>query len=336
MDCSLAITTYQAGKVIFLSADDQGRIVQLPRSFDRAMGIAVMGQKMAVATRDAVIVLANAPGLAPGYPRKPNCYDAMYMPRATYYTGQVDLHDLQWGDGKLWAVNTSFSCIAQISEDYSWVPYWQPPFIDALASEDRCHLNGLAVDKGLPRYVTALGTGNAPESWRKQLPGGGVLLDLLRQEPLLENLAMPHSPRLHRGELYLLLSASSQLVRVDREKGTYEIVFQLAGFLRGMALHGEYAFIGVSKLRNSASFLRDLDLHQDTNEAGIEVVHLPSGRWVGDLKYASGVSEIYDVCVLPGTKRPGILNPESDVHSLGLALPDATFWARWEAQNSQK
>lgn len=335
LGCSLAVSTYQAGKVILISADEQGRIVQLPRSFPRAMGIAVQGKKMAVATRDAVVILANAPGLAPGYPRQPNCYDAMYMPRATYYTGQVDLHDLQWGQDTLYAVNTSFSCIAQLSDDYSWLPYWQPSFIDVLASEDRCHLNGMAVEKGVPRYVTALGTGNSPESWRKSVPAGGVLFDLLHDEPVLEDLAMPHSPRLHQGELYLLLSASSQVVRVDRKTGTHEVVFQLEGFLRGMALHGDYAFIGVSKLRDSASFLRDLSLPQDANQAGIEVIHLPSGKWVGDLKYTADVTEIFDICVLPGLRRPGILNPQSPLHTLGLSLPDATFWAKWDPQTPQ-
>ena len=335
LGCSLAISTYQAGKVIFISADEQGRIVQLPRSFDRAMGIAVSGQKMAVATRDAVIVLANAPGLAPGYPRQPDCYDAMYMPRASYYTGLVDLHDLQWGGETLWAVNTSFSCLAQISEDYSWLPGWQPPFIDTLASEDRCHLNGMAVEAGPPPYVSALGAGNAPQSWRKTLPGGGLLFDLLREEPLLEGLAMPHSPRLYGEALYLLLSAASQLVRVDREKGAYEVAYQFDGFLRGMAFYADYAFVGVSRLRDSASFLRGLDLDREANRAGIEVIHLPTGQWVGELKYSADVAEIYDICVLPGMKRPGMLNPQNDMHKLGLSLPGATFWAKWEGQTPQ-
>ena len=36
-------------------------------------------------------------------------------------------------------------------------PRWRPPFVSALAPEDRCHLNGLGLVDGRPKYVTALG-----------------------------------------------------------------------------------------------------------------------------------------------------------------------------------
>ncbi len=332
LNCSLAVSTYQAGKVILISAADPERIVQLPRTFQRAMGIAVSGRKMAIATRDEVIVLANEPGLAASYPRQSNQYDALYMPRATYFTGQVDLHDLQWGGDTLWAVNTSFSCIAKISEDYSWEPYWQPPSITELASEDRCHLNGMAIQGGIPRFVSALGTGNSRESWRKPLPGGGVLFDLKHEKSILENLSMPHSPRIYKDQLYLLLSGTGELIRVDPDTGNTELIYQLDGFVRGLAVYQDYAFIGVSRLRESASFLKNVQLEQEAPKAGIEVIHIPSGRWVGELKYENSVAEVYDVQVLPELKRPGILNTQSDLHKLGLSIPDATYWAKWESE----
>jgi len=40
-------------------------------------------------------------------------------------------------------VNTLFSCLAPVSERYSFLPLRQPPFITKLAAEDRCHLNGV-------------------------------------------------------------------------------------------------------------------------------------------------------------------------------------------------
>jgi len=109
LNCTLVITTYQAGKVILLSAKGPDDLIQLPRNFEKPMGIALEKEKMAVATKHEVVILANAPGLASSYPKQPKTYDGLYVPRATYYTGQVDIHDLEWGTDGLWAVNTLFS-----------------------------------------------------------------------------------------------------------------------------------------------------------------------------------------------------------------------------------
>ena len=148
LGCTIALTTYQAGKVIFISAKDENNLVQLPRTFNKAMGLAIHGDKMGVATKSEIIVLKNDKRLAPTYPKSPNKYDAIYMPRATYYTGQVDIHDIDWGKDGLWGVNTSFSCLCLVDEEYSFTPKWKPHFITDLASEDRCHLNGLAMENG--------------------------------------------------------------------------------------------------------------------------------------------------------------------------------------------
>ena len=53
-------------------------------------------------------------------------------------------------------MNTLFSCLAGLDSRYSFVPRWRPPFISALAAEDRCHLNGLAmVDGDAPAFLVA-------------------------------------------------------------------------------------------------------------------------------------------------------------------------------------
>ncbi|NND31403.1 MAG: TIGR03032 family protein [Saprospiraceae bacterium] len=330
LNCTLVISTYQAGKVIFISAKDDESLVQLPRTFDRAMGIAVDGDRMAIATKDEVIVLANAPGLAKNYPKNPGVYDAMFMPRLTYFTGQVDMHDLHFGQDGLWAVNTSFSCLALISEAYSWIPRWQPDFITGLHSEDRCHLNGLAMVDGRPRYVTSLGTGNELQSWRKTLPQGGTLIDVETNQHILSDLPMPHSPRIYDGHLYLLLSATGSLVRVDIANSTFEEIRKLDGFVRGMTRMGDYIFVALSKLRQNSSTFKDLEIAKKATSAGIAIIHLKSGALVGEIKFLASVDEIYDLQILPGMRRPGILNTKNPVHKYGLSIPNATYWARDE------
>ena len=86
LNCSIAISTYQAGKVVFISAKDENSLVQLPRNFEKAMGIAedVKKDKIAIACKDEVIVFRNSTDLAKFYSSAPNKYYALYLPRNTF------------------------------------------------------------------------------------------------------------------------------------------------------------------------------------------------------------------------------------------------------------
>lgn len=326
--CSLVLSTYQAGKLVFLSPRDKEALVQLPRTFAKPMGIAIHGDKMAVATKEEVIVLRNSPQLATHYPKNPGTYDSFFMPRMTYYTGAVDIHDIDFGHDGLYAVNTSFSCIIKIDGEYSFTPVWKPPFISALASEDRCHLNGMALLDGRPKYVTAFGTGDSHQSWRPTVTESGILMDVDSGEIVASGLKMPHSPRLFDGELYVLFSATGELVRIDPATGTYDVVHRLKGFVRGLAKFGDYVFIGLNRLRKNSSTFAHLPVSEMSDYAGVAIVHLPTGAYVGEIRYESSVDEIYDVQVLGGSLRPGILNTIRPEHKMGLHLPNATYWAK--------
>lgn len=333
LNCSLAISTYQAGKLIFLSPKDVNYLVQLPRNFQKPMGFNINQDKdqLALACRDEVILFSNSSELARHYPKNPNKYDALYLPRVSYHTGPMDIHDLSFGgDGRLYAVNTLFSCIITLDEEYNWRPYWQPPFIDKLVSEDRCHLNGMVMDEGKPRYATAFGTGNTAQSWRDTLLESGVIFDLESDEILADGLAMPHSPRLFKGDLYVLLSATGELVRIDRNNGKKETVCRVEGFVRGMAQCGDYVFIGLSRLRKNSSTFAKLPFADKALESGVEVIHLPSGSRAARLSYQTSVDEIYDVHVLENKLRPNILNTLTDDHKMALMIPEKTYWANPE------
>jgi uncharacterized protein (TIGR03032 family) len=328
LGCTIALSTYQAGKVVFLSSLDGEKLIQLPRTFKKPMGIAIDGDRMALATKDEVTILVNSRGLATHYPAKPGVYDALFMPRSTYYTGQIDIHDLEWGKNGLYAVNTSFSCICTIDETYSFTPYWQPDFITKLTHEDRCHLNGMAMENGLPRYASAFNQGDARGSWREHITTSGVLIDINSNQVIAENLPMPHSPRLYDGQLYVLLSATGELVRVDVNTGKYDQVANLNGFVRGLGRCGDYLFIGLSKLRANSSTFAKLPMSHQAQLAGLSIVHLPTGAIVGHIRYQSSVEEIYDVRILEGIQRPNIMNTYKEEHKLGLSIPGTTYWAK--------
>jgi uncharacterized protein (TIGR03032 family) len=326
LKCTLAVSTYQAGKLILLSAVNRDKMIQLPRTFSNAMGIAISDSKLAVACKDEVIVLKNFPELAANYPLKPNTYDAFYKPQCKYYTSSLDLHDMNYVNGKLTAINTLFSCIAEIDEEFSFTPIWKPTFISEFAPEDRCHLNGMALKNGRIEYVTALANTNTRQGWRENKIKGGVLMHVPSNEIIFNNLSMPHSPRIYDDKIYFLNSAMGELFVADINQGVPEVVAKLGGFARGMDRIGDYLFIGISKLRHTTAIFKELPIAK-TSFAGIVVVYLPMGKVVGQIKYESSVDEIYDVKIIPDYIRPGILNPEKEEAHQALATPQATYWA---------
>lgn len=327
LNCSIVFSTFQAGKVVFISAKDENNLIQLPRTFHTPMGIAVEGDKMAIATKSEVLVTKNSPELAQTYPKQPQTYDAYYLPMATYYTGHVDLHDIHYGNRELWAVNTAFSCLCTIDDDYSFTPQWQPSFISSLTSEDKCHLNGMALENGTPKFISALGQGDTYQSWRDNITKGGVIIDFDSREVMSKGLPMPHSPRIYNGKLYTLLSAAQKLVEVDLQSGQITDVAHIPGFVRGMARKDDFLFISTSKLRKNSSTFAQLNIEESANHATISVIHLPTGSIVAQLKYLQSVDEIYDIQIIEDVRRPNLANTDKGIHSEGLITPQATYWS---------
>ena len=302
------------------------------------MGIALHPEtgQLALASKNGMTVFTDSPELAQHYPPKPGIYDALYMPRMSYHTGPLDLHDLVWHKDRLLAVNTLFSCISTTSDKFNFETVWKPPFISKIAPEDRCHLNGVALVSGEPGYVTCFGNGDTPGSWRDNILKGGVVVDVETGETIAAELPMPHTPRWMDGNLYALLSATGELIRFDLSTGKYDVVTRLDGFVRGMAWHKDYLFIGISRLRKNSSTFAKLELTHKPALAGIAVVHLPTGSLAGKIEYKMSVDEIYDVQVIPDKLRPNILNTTKPEAHLGIALESSTYWAQEKEENNEQ
>src|SRR5438552_3143345 len=140
---SLLISTYQAGKLVVVGTE-QGRLTLSFHNFERPMGLAARIDRIAVGVRDQICVLRSAPDLAHRI-EPAGRYDGCFLTRSSVFTGDIQIHELAYAEQELWVVNTLFSCLCTLDERYSFVPRWQPPFVTALAAEDRCHLNGLAL-----------------------------------------------------------------------------------------------------------------------------------------------------------------------------------------------
>src|SRR5262245_47486311 len=317
---SLLVSTYQANKLLVVRAAGNG-LSTLVRTFERPMGLAADARRMALGTRDQVWTFRNAPDIAPRI-EPAGQHDACYLPRSSHVTGDIAIHEMAWAGDELWIVNTRFSCLCTLHPDYSFVPRWRPPFITALAAEDRCHLNGLALVDGRPKYVTALGDTDTPNGWRPNKPQGGCLLDIPSGEFVARGLSMPHSPRLHDGNLWLLESGTGRLLLMDTATGRWQTVAEVPGFARGLALAGPYAFIGLSKIREKSAMTGvPLAARREQLKCGVAVVHLRSGRLVGLLEFQTAVEEIFDVQVLAGARFPEVIGFQKEAIQHTFIVP---------------
>ena len=357
LKASLVVSTYQANKLLVVRALPGG-ISTLVRTFERPMGIAVDARRIALGTRNQIWTFRNAPDIAPRI-EPAGRHDACFLPRSCHVTGDIGVHEVAWAEtrrqesgirsqeiartvpvtadscpltpdpclltpvSELWLVSTRFSCLCTLDPDYSFVPRWRPPFISALAAEDRCHLNGLAIVDGQPRYVTAMGQTDTPGGWRENKNHGGCVLDVPSGAVVVEGLSMPHSPRWHDGRLWVLESGTGSLVLADLSAGQSERVVELPGFARGLALWGPYAFIGLSKIRSTSAMDGvPLAARRDELKCGIAAVDLRSGRVVAFLEFQTAVEEIFDVQLLPGLRCPEVIGFQKDeVHNTFVVPP---------------
>jgi uncharacterized protein (TIGR03032 family) len=305
---SLLVSTYQAGKVVAVGVAG-GELTLSYHNFERAMGLAVKPDGIAVGARAQVWFLRSAPDLA-GQVAPAGRHDACFLTRSSHFTGEVQAHELAWEGDELWLVNTAFGCLCTLDGRHSFVPRWRPPFITGLAAEDRCHLNGMALVDGAPKYVTVLGETDTPQGWRADKVHGGCLIDVASGQTVARGFAMPHSPRVHRGRVWMLHSGAGKLVLVDPARGRAETVTELPGYTRGLALYDRFAFVGLSKIRETSTFGgMPIAARRPELKCGIGAVDLTTGRLVAHLEFLSGVEEIFDVQVLPGARCPALSGP---------------------------
>lgn len=313
-DISLAFTTYQAGKLFLIGLQSTGQLSVFERTFERCMGLCINSSSLYMSSLYQLWRFENI--LLPGQVH--NGYDCLYVPQVGYITGDLDVHDVAIGEAhKIIFVNTLFSCLATISERHSFIPLWQPPFISRLAAEDRCHLNGLAMRDGQPRYASAVSQSDVADGWRDRRNDGGCLIDVNSNEVVLSGLSMPHSPRWHQGKLWLLNSGTGFFGYADLDRGAFEPVTFCPGYLRGCAFSGDFAVVGISKPRNNKTFsgLR-LDENLNARDAeprcGLLIIDLRTGDIVHWLRIEGIVEELYDVTILPGVRRPMAIGFKTD------------------------
>ncbi len=346
LGATLLVTTYQAGKLAAFRASG-GKLTLLLRTFDRAMGVAVSRRELAIATRYQIWFLPNEPSLAERLPPQ-GTHDACFIPRRSHVTSNIDTHEIAWGEkveglelrveGKtnavhsqpsttnpqpiLWLVNTQHCCLCTLDERFSFVPRWKPPFVSELKRADPCHLNGLAMLDGQPKYVTCFAETNTPEGWRDRKRDGGCLIDVTTNEVAARGFSMPHSPRIHNGKIWLLNSGCGTVVSVDRRDGSHVEVAKVPGYPRGLAFAGRFAFVGVSQARETKTFGDVPVVEQNANrKCGVWCIDMLTGNTVGFLEFEQTVAEVFDVQLLYRIRNPAIIGFGKDTIERACVMP---------------
>lgn len=311
LKCSLMVTTYQAGKLLVLGVH-KGLLKISFSTYDQPMGLAVKGDRLAIGTRKQMNFLAGnrdvARTVAPA-----DTWDVCYVPRTSTWTGSIHGHDLAWGTEGLWVVNTLFSCLSTLHEQYSFVPRWKPRFISQLIDQDRCHLNGLALVDGRPGFVTAMAESDSPGGWRPTKATSGVVMHVDSGETVARGFAMPHSPRWYNGKLWVLDSGRGALGTVDPATGQFTVVETFPGYTRGLSFAGQFAFVGLSKIRETSVFGGvPIAERREELKCGVGVVDLITGRTVAVFQFLSGVTEIFAVEAAEGAACPYVAGASSE------------------------
>ena len=328
---SVALTTYQAGRVILVGLRPDGSLRAHERLIEQCQGLWSDGAEIWVSGKTMLWRFANA---VPQGMMTQRGADRLFIPREGRVTGALDIHDIgvgMFGDmarpGPIF-VATQYNCLATISDRAAFRPLWRPPFISALVPEDRCHLNGLAMADGAPAYVTAVSASDVQDGWRDRRRDGGVVVHVESGEIVTRGLSMPHSPRLHEGRLWVLNSGTGELGVVDPANGRFDAVAFLPGYARGLAFFGRYAVVGLSRPRYNQTFeglaLQEaLEARDAAPRCGLVVVDIETGQTVQWLRFEHTIDELYDVALLPGVRQAEALGFQGD-DLAGAVGPEVT------------
>ena len=167
-EISLAITSKSVHKLFVVGSAAENNATIFERTVPGCLGIGAEPGRIYCSSLYQLWRFENAlePGQAAGD------YAAVYLPQLAYTTGYTDIHDVAIDRmNRPVFVSALFSCLGTTTEEASFSPLWHPPFVTALAPENRCFLNGLALADGRPRFVTTAARTDTADGWRDNMRG---------------------------------------------------------------------------------------------------------------------------------------------------------------------
>ncbi|MBU2870608.1 TIGR03032 family protein [Colwellia sp. E2M01] len=346
LNVSLAVTSYQSARLILIQSDGQ-TITTRFKAFPRPMGIYADEDRITLGTLNQVLEFKKSNILLHKIKNQElddttrmskkvlekdqeqqqalqkereialndvKISDSLYLQRASLTTGMINIHDIAWGDEGLWVVNSTFSCLSTLTAEHSFVARWKPKFISELVPEDRCHLNGMAMQDGKPKYVTTFNMEDSRDSWSEGRIDYGTLIDIDTDEILIEGMIMPHSPKVHNGFVYVCESGLGNVWKYNIKTKEKTEFFKVPGFTRGINFHDGLMFLCTSKIRSSE--LKNptplSEMYEETF-AGIWIINPDTGEEIAHIKFEGDITQLYDIAIIPNSTSPELLQTSSSL-----------------------
>lgn len=236
----------------------------------------------------------------------------MYMPyRSVLLPGDLYLHDVCLMQGELYATITGKNFLAKIDMNSGWERVWWPECVDELgkAGFDQNYLQFNSIAAGATpenSYYTSFSqeTGGNKKPWEDGYgpKGRGVLFNGESRKSVIQGLTCPHSARFHQNKVWLCNSGYGSVGTLNPDedldpKERYQETLRVPGFTRGMSFHGDYGFVGLSKV---ISFYEPYapGLVPEKSLCGVVIFNVVTGEEVARLYWPEGY-QIYEVVVLP-------------------------------------
>lgn len=309
---SLAFSAYQSSRLFLVGLMPDGTVSVHQQLFQRAMGLAWEPNRLYISSLMQIWRLENL--LVAGQLADER-FDVQLMPRQTFITGAIDVHEMAIDEkGRLIFVATDLSCLGVLDPVHSFQPIWKPPFISRIERGDRCHMNGLGMVDGRPKYVTCVSQTDVESGWHGRPLPRGVIVDVETDRIVTDQLSMPHSPRVGPdGRLYAVDSGRGFLVQVDPGTGDLTDIVFCPGFLRGLEIIGKHAVVTVSKPRYGT--FEGLPIGEEMDRRGLKpmcavmIIDLTSREIVEWLTLEGYVKELFTIVMMPGIKCPSSIGP---------------------------
>jgi len=209
------------------------------------------------------------------------------------FPGSLYLHDLAIIGGKLYGNAVGQNSVVSLDERNGYKRVWWPRSIDSrsgpIIERNYLQLNSIAAGATLGASYFSAST-DAPSARRPghrnfAVDGRGVIFSGRTREPIAHGLTRPHSARLHRGRLWVDNSGYGELGIVSR--GRFDPVARLPGWTRGLCFHGDFAFVGTSRvIPEFRQYAPGLDLRASV--CGVHAVDVRSGRILGSFVWPRG------------------------------------------------
>lgn len=326
---TIAISSYQSHNILSIGVqniDNEPDLAIYLCPILRCMGMARYKNRLAISNVGNILIYNN---IGETNSVRYGKFTDQYIPRFRYSASDVDIHDLKITKTGIYFVSATYNCVAMPSFEKTFEPYWIPPWITLtvdqndpskkyLRREDCCHINGLCCIDDKPKYITSTSKGNVLGHWRTH-KSEGFVYDIQKNEVVCKDLFSPHSPNWYNGKLWILESGTGYFGYVDFETKSFVKKIFLPGFLRGMTFHDKFAIICLSKDRHDHAF-KDIPLCENLrcngtdSMCGIRVIDMDTMSVIEEFTFdqSSGITELYDVICLPGSRSRILSESEVD------------------------